>query len=180
MPSALLVIDVQVGIVEGPPAIPNPAPLLRNVAKLIADARAHGVLVVFVQNDGPEGHRVAIGSRGWAIHPDVAPQPGDPVVRKRECDAFYQTELDALLRKKSIDSLVVAGLMTQYCVDTTCRRASSLGYQVTLVADAHGTADTEVLPAASVIAHHNATLDGFGYGPNEMKVKPTASIHFGG
>jgi nicotinamidase-related amidase len=68
--------------------------------------------------------------------------------------------------------------MTEYCVDTTCRRATSLGYDVTLVSDAHLTRDSEVLPATSIIAHHNFVLADFGAGDHAVKVKPTDEIDF--
>jgi nicotinamidase-related amidase len=57
--------------------------------------------------------------------------------------------------------LVVAGIQTEYCVDTTCRRAYSLGYDVTLVQDGHSTWDTPDLCAPQIIAHHNRTLGGW-------------------
>jgi len=58
--------------------------------------------------------------------------------------------------------LIICGLQTDFCVDTTVRRAFTLGYHVTLVADAHSTLDNGVLTAAQIIAHHNATLGNFG------------------
>lgn len=66
--------------------------------------------------------------------------------------------------------------MTEYCVDTTCRRATSLGYDVTLAGDAHLTRDNKVLSAASIIAHHNFLLDGFGAGEHVVRVRPTRLI----
>jgi len=68
--------------------------------------------------------------------------------------------------------------MTEYCVDTTCRRATSLGYNVTLASDAHLTSDSEVLTAANIIAHHNFVLDGFGAGKQVIVVRPTDQIVF--
>ncbi|MNY71725.1 Isochorismatase family protein [compost metagenome] len=68
--------------------------------------------------------------------------------------------------------------MTQFCVDTTVRRAVSLGYDVTLVADGHTTADSAHLAHVDIIAHHNETLDGFGAGDAEVDVRPAAEIFF--
>src|SRR4051812_35369207 len=126
MRSALVVIDVQIGILEGPPAAFEPERLLANIGLLISRARAARAPVVFVKHDGAPSHRVAKGSPGWAIAPQIAPIAGDSVVHKRECDAFYETELNAVLRSHDVKCLVVAGLMTQFCIDTTCRRAFSL------------------------------------------------------
>jgi nicotinamidase-related amidase len=68
--------------------------------------------------------------------------------------------------------------MTEYCVDTTCRRATSLGYDVTLAGDAHLTRDNEVLTAANIIAHHNSVLNDFGAGGHVVSVKLTDEIVF--
>jgi len=86
-------------------------------------------------------------------------------------DAFHQTNLAGVLAARGIDRLVLAGMQTEYCIDTTCRRACSQGYQVVLAADAHSTYP-DVLPAEQTIAHHNATLAAFA------DVQPAAGIAF--
>jgi nicotinamidase-related amidase len=68
--------------------------------------------------------------------------------------------------------------MTEYCVDTTCRRATSLGYDVMLARDAHLTRDNGVLTAANIIAHHNFVLDDLGAGNHVITVKPADQIIF--
>jgi nicotinamidase-related amidase len=146
--------------------------------RLLAACREANAPVVFVQHDGPPGHRVAVGGPGWAIHPDIAPRQDELVVHKRECDAFYDTQLDRELRARGVHRLVVCGAMTQYCIDTTCRRAFSLGYDVTLVADAHSTADTAHLGAAQIIQHHNDALDEFGGAAHTIRVRPARDIRF--
>ncbi len=178
MSTALLVIDVQLGILGGPPAVQQPEQLLQHIEALLTAARAARAPVVFVQHDGPEGHRAAVGAPGWPLHPSLDVREGEAVVHKRECDAFYETELEAVLRGAGADRVVVCGLMTQYCIDTTCRRAYSLGFAVTLAADAHGNAGTAQLTAAQVVAHHNAMLDHFGNQPHALRVRPVAEISF--
>jgi nicotinamidase-related amidase len=69
--------------------------------------------------------------------------------------------------------LVICGMQTEFCVDTAVRGAYERGYKVVLLGDAHTTFDTQLLPAADIIAHHNATLSG-GF----AAVKPAASIEF--
>jgi hypothetical protein len=68
--------------------------------------------------------------------------------------------------------------MTEYCVDTTCRRATSLGDYVTLAGDPHLTRENGVLTTANIIAHHNFALDGFAAGEHVVRVKPTDEIEF--
>lgn len=74
--------------------------------------------------------------------------------------------------------LVVGGCMSQYCVDTTVRRAVSLGFDVTLVTDGHMTADSGTLQFSEIVAHHNETLDGFDAGGAKVDVRPAAAVAF--
>jgi Amidases related to nicotinamidase len=184
MAKALVIIDVQAGILAVPGA-KRPAVLRRfdevraRIAGLVDEARRHGVPVIFVQHDGPAGHRLETGTPGWEICDDLHRAPEDDVVRKTACDSFYATELEAVLSRHGVDHLVVAGLMTPYCIDTTCRRAVSLGYDVTLVADGHTTADSEMFTVEQIVAHHNALLDGFDAGSAAVAVVPASEIRFG-
>jgi nicotinamidase-related amidase len=117
------------------------------------------------------------GQPGWEIHPAIAPLPGELTLRKTACDSFYATRLEDELKARGIKSLVVAGMKTQYCVDSSCRRATSLGFNVILVGDAHTTTDG-VLSAEQIILHTNHTLDGFGTDAGEICVKNTDEIVF--
>jgi nicotinamidase-related amidase len=139
----------------------NSESLLAKVGGLIARAREAGVPVIYVQHCGAEGEIDEPGAPAWEIHPAIAPGEGEPVVQKRHPDAFQETTLQTELESRNIERLVVAGMQTEYCVDTTCRRAYSLGYDVVLAEDAHSTWDTKHLAAPQVIAHHNATLGGW-------------------
>ena len=173
--TALVVIDVQVGIIEGGRAY-CVGEVLERISSMLTQARAAGTAVIYVQHDGPEGHAVEVDSPGWRIHPAIAPAPGELVVRKRASDSFFDTTLQNELEERGIRHLVITGAMTEYCVDTTCRRAVSLGYDVTLVGDAHTTYDNDLLPAARIISHHNALLDGFDAGEHGIAVKPAESV----
>ncbi|WP_018791300.1 cysteine hydrolase family protein [Salinispora arenicola] len=139
--TALLVIDLQVGFLHATVPTYRADALLTTVKDLQDRAREQAAPVVFLQHDGAAGHPTQTGSPGWAIEPAVAPVPGDVVVRKRSCDCFHGSDLDGRLRQLGVTSLVVTGVMTELCVDTTCRRAITMGYDVTLVADGHSTVD---------------------------------------
>jgi nicotinamidase-related amidase len=175
--SALLIVDVQVGLVKLMPAELQEHVLCR-IGTLLVRARASGTPVIHIQHDGSEGHPLQTYTKGWEIHPSLQPAEGEPVLRKQESDSFFKTALQQELEKRGITHLVVTGGMTEYCVDTTCRRATSLGYDVTLISDAHLTRDNGVLPAAKIIAHHNSVLDGFRAGGHVIKVRPTDQIVF--
>jgi nicotinamidase-related amidase len=158
--TALVVIDVQVGMFDTPgqPPVPDGEHLLDKITGLIAEAREAGAPVVYVQHCEGPGEPLAEGTEGWEIHPLIAPLDGDVIVKKRTPDSFLDTALGEELGSRNIKGLVLAGMQTEYCVDTTCRRAFSLGYDVTLVKDAHGTWDGDDLSAAQIIAHHNEVL----------------------
>jgi nicotinamidase-related amidase len=174
--AALLVIDVQVGLI-GEPAYRGPE-VLANIAALLARARAAGTPVIYMQHDGDSGGRLAPGAPGWAIHTTVAPHEGEPIIRKRASDSFYQTTLQAELATRHIQHLVITGCRTEMCIDTTSRAAISHGYNVTLVTDAHSTVDNEILSSAQIVAHHNTTLDDFGSDEHVVTIKKTNEITF--
>lgn len=175
--SALLVIDVQIGLVEWIPEEIK-ASVLPRIGALVAKARASGRPVIYIQHDGSRGHVLEPGTKGWDLHPSLQPAANELIIRKRESDSFFETTLHEELKKRGVTHLVVAGGMTEYCVDTTCRRATSLGYDVTLTSDAHLTRDNGVLPAASIIAHHNFVLSDFGAGDHVITTKITDDIAF--
>ena len=166
MPSdtALLIVDVQLGMFSENEPIHNGDALLTTLGDLIARARAASVPVIYIQHSGGEGHELNPSAPGWPIHPAIAPAEGEWVIHKRHPDSFQETNLQHELEERGIKHLFVAGIQTEYCVDTTCRRAYSLGYDVTLVQDAHSTWDTENLKATQIIAHHNQTLGGWFVG----------------
>jgi nicotinamidase-related amidase len=152
--TALLIIDVQTGLVAGTNPVYRLDALLENIATLIIHARMAGTPIIYIQdNDVDE-----IGSLGWQIHPAIASKEGDLAIRKPEADAFYGTTLQQELEAHGIAQLVVTGCKSEVCVDATCRRAINLGYNVILVSDAHSTTDNDVLAARQIIAYHNHIL----------------------
>ena len=175
--TALLIIDVQVGIVDGFNAYRG-AEVLGHINHLRANARAGDIPIVYIQHDGEKGHPLEVGSEGWKIHPQIGPVEGDLVIRKRASDSFFETALQHELDARGIKYLIITGCMTEYCVDTTARRAVSLGYDVTLVSDAHTTIDNKLLTAAQIIGHHNALLNGFDAGSHAITLRPAAEVTF--
>ncbi|HLI07765.1 MAG TPA: cysteine hydrolase family protein [Ktedonobacteraceae bacterium] len=173
--TALVIIDTQVGLIE--PAYKGKE-VLENIGTLIAKARAAGVPVLYVQHNEDYEEGLKFGSPQWQIHPAIAPQEGEPVVHKQSPDSFVGTTLQQELEKRGIKHLVIVGLQSNYCVDTTSRRSVSAGYDVTLVGDAHTTEDNDVLTAEQIIAHHNSTLNGFWAGGHRIRVRPTSEVVF--
>ena len=153
--TALLVIDVQMFGFDETNLVYKSDQLISKIENLITQARAAGVPVVYVQHSEPEE---MVGTPVWEIHPAIAPIPGEVIIQKQHPDSFQDTNLKRELESMDIKKLIIAGMQTEYCIDTTCRRAYSLGYKVTLVKDAHSTWDTDLLTAVQIIAHHNKVL----------------------
>ena len=150
--TALLVIDVQVGVVAE--AVRRDE-VVAAIASLVGQARGEGVPVVWVQHSG-EG--LEEGSDAWAYVPELVIGDDEPVVAKRYPDSFEGTDLEAVLAERGIGRLVVTGAQTDECIRSTLHGAIVRGYDATLVADAHTTVDHTAYGAPSpeqVIAHTN-------------------------
>src|SRR5258708_29226428 len=146
--TALVIIDTQVGLVAGSY---QGEEIVARISTLVEQARANDHPVIYVQHDGPKGHGLEAGTPRWHIHPAITPQAGELVVHKGSPDSFYQTNLQEELEKRDIKRLVIVGGATEYCVDTSVRRAVSQGYDVTLVGDAHFTYDGGEFSPAPII-----------------------------
>src|SRR3954471_9061254 len=150
--TALLVIDVQNGVVSG---THERDAVVANVARLVDTAREAGAPVIWVQHSD-EG--MARGSDDWRIVPELAPADGEPLVDKGYADSFEETTLEPVLAGLGVGRLVVAGAQTDECIRSTLHGAIVRGYDATLVSDAHTTEDQTEWGAPSpelVIAHTN-------------------------
>ena len=150
--TALVVIDVQNGVVEG--AHDRDA-VVATIGSLVDKARGDGVPVVWVQHSSEQLVR---GSAGWQYVPELSQRETEPVVHKTYGDSFEGTDLEELLATGGIGHLVVAGAQTDQCIRSTIHGAFTRGYDVTLVGDAHTTEDLSGWGAPSpdkVIAHTN-------------------------
>ena len=174
MPAALLIVDLQNALLRG--AFQEDA-VIENVRSLIASARASKALVVYVQHNHASFKPMMKGNPGWEIHSLLKPTPNDLRLEKEASDAFYGTSLEAELRDRGITRIVLCGMMTEYCIDTTARSALSHGFDVTLAGDAHTTGDS-TLRAADIIAHHNAALPNVVHPTRSIGVLQSAEIVF--
>ncbi len=150
--TALLVVDVQNGVVNGNHERDS---VVANVGTLVDKARRANVPVVWVQHSS-EG--LAKGSDDWRIVPELKPDDSEPLVEKSYPDSFEDTQLEKVLSGLGVGRLVVAGAQTDACIRSTLHGALARGYDATLVSDAHTTEDLTVYgapPPAQVIAHTN-------------------------
>lgn len=158
---ALLVLDMQVGLFQGPERPWRGEQVLATSNQLIGAARNADVPVFFARHTGPEGSPIAAGSPAWQLHPELNVDPQrDRLFDKTRPSAFFATSLADELRAADVEELVIVGMKTQYCVDTNCRVAAELGFKPVLVSDAHTCMDTPGLSAEAIVAHHNFTLAG--------------------
>lgn len=165
MTRAILVIDVQQGLCEGDGAAFDCTGTIARINQVTARARAAGVPVVFIQHESRIGY-LEHGTRDWRLADGLVVGDGDLRLRKTTPDAFLRTELGSLLARLGVTELVICGMHTEFCIDTTTRSALALGYPVILVADGHTSAGNAVISATQVIAHHNETLAGISsFGP---------------
>jgi nicotinamidase-related amidase len=167
--SALLLVDVQVDFaspagamarvgadLSGAPAV------MERIAELVASARRAGACVAFAklvtrpQTDSgalkrlnarkghaPEAIALCREGEAGSGYYQVSPLPGDVEAQKRLYDAFHDTNLEAQLRERRIDTLVVAGFTTHCCVESTCRAAFHRDFNVFVVSDATGAYDSQ-------------------------------------
>lgn len=176
MPIALLIIDVQHALCTGPQAVAEPRRLIACINRLSQRARAAGAPVIVVQHE--DAGDLAHGSEGWQLAQGLETAPQDTMLRKRGSDAFHQTDLQSMLKMRHVSQLVVCGMQTEFCVESTVRRALALGYPVTLAADGHTTTGNGVLEPAQIVSHHNATLSNLGAYGVRTTVKAAQDISF--
>jgi nicotinamidase-related amidase len=144
MTAALLLVDLQQDYFPGGrhPVV-GAVEAVTGAARLLSCARAVDIPIVHVQHisSRPDASFFLPGTDGVRFHPAVAPRPGETVVEKHYPNSFRETSLERLLRKRKVDRVVVAGMMTHMCIDATVRAAADLGFSVTLAADACATRD---------------------------------------
>lgn len=151
--AALVVVDVQEAAVAARPF--EVERVIRNIAALLSAARDAGTHIVFVQHDGKPGESDEPHTPGWEIHSGVAPQAGETIFRKRFNSAFRDTELHSHLQVHGVDTLVIVGIQTEYCVDTTVRVAFELGYSIVVPEMTNTTFDNGPVPASAIYEMFN-------------------------
>ena len=151
--NALIVVDMQRGLLVGKDALPDAGPLSDRLADLLRRARRAGAVVVHLQNDGGPGAPDEPGAPGWPLH---LPAMDDVVIRKDTDDGFAGTALGDLLAARDICRVAICGARSEMCVSATARAALARGLEVVLPHDGHATYDLDAIPADVVarVAEH--------------------------
>ena len=153
MSVALLVIDVQNALIEeGPFACDE---VVGNIKRLLDKARAFRLEVIYVQHIGQDGSVLEEGSDGWKIYDKIAPEPGEVVISKRYNSSFRKTELKKYLDDRGIDRLIITGMQTEYCIDTSCKVAFEYGYSLIVPEMTNTTYDNGLFVAEDIYKHYN-------------------------
>jgi nicotinamidase-related amidase len=161
MNRALLVIDVQREYFEGALPIRHPVGHLGSILAVMDAAQRAKMLTVVIRHHQPDPESPIFrqGSDMWQLHAEVEARPRDILIDKQLPGSFTNTPLAEFLKQRGIDTVCIAGYMTQMCCDTTARQAFHRGYKVEFLRDATGTLDVEN-QAGSVTAEqlHEAIL----------------------
>jgi nicotinamidase-related amidase len=132
--------------------------MVANVESLLAACRESAIPVVFVRHDDGPGTQLERGSHGWRIHESVRPLPDEPIVDKRFNSGFRETDLESRLGAFGVDTLIMVGWQTEYCIDTTCRVAFELGYRVIMPEMTNSTFDNGPLTGESIYRFFNERI----------------------
>ncbi|RSH77487.1 uncharacterized protein EHS24_003464 [Apiotrichum porosum] len=162
MATALVVVDVQVGVVATCWDVPA---VVGRIADLVQRARAAGAPVIWVQHD--DDPHLKRDSSDWALVPELVPNDGEVRIYKQFRDSFSVPLLEETLRERGVDHLVIVGSQSDFCVRTTAQGALSAGFNVTLPRDAHTTedikADGVAVSAQQIVAHTNYYFDNYEF-----------------
>jgi nicotinamidase-related amidase len=156
--TAFVIVDTQMAFFQAPKPLYQAERLLENIQDLMAKARQANVPVIYVQHN-------ASGDLEWMnsaplkdIHPRIAPESSDLIIQKWEPDIFAEPTLQHELKVRGIRRLIIAGCQTEYCINNSCRSGAALGYDITLVSDAHSTFDSDTSTAQQIVELYSKEL----------------------
>jgi nicotinamidase-related amidase len=152
---ALLVIDMQKEYFRegGFLTVPDGPKVAQNLLELMDVARSRSVDIIHVRHisKNPQDATFRAGSDAVEFVDGFVPRPGEPVVTKTRPGSFYHTELGDILLRRGIDGVIIGGLMSFMCCDTTAREAHARGYSVHFLRD--GTAAIDIGEVAAPTIH---------------------------
>lgn len=150
---ALLVVDVQTMLIEEHPY--NEQRVIENIQRLISVAREKEKEVLYVRHDDGVGEDLEYGSDGWQIYHKITPLPKEQIFEKHYNSAFVKTGLKEYLDRNEIDTLILVGLQTEYCIDATCKSAFEHGYKIIIPEGTNTTFDNEYLSGQKLYEFYN-------------------------
>lgn len=154
--TVLLVVDIQNLLMSEHPH--NEVQFIENVQSLIEKGRTEGVEVIYVRHDDGPDTELAAGTEGWEIYGAVAPKPHEKIVDKQYNSAFYKTDLQEYLGNKGIETIMLVGMQTEFCIDATLRSAFDLNYKVLIPENTNTTYDNAFLTGDKLLAYYHQMI----------------------
>ena len=173
---AVIVIDVQQMFFSGPSPAYRGNEVIDGINRLTAAARKANAPVFFVQHESDANGPLARGSDAWQLPAALERAQADASIYKTVGDSFHATPLADQLRQRDIDSVVICGYASEFCVNATARRAELLGLRTTVVADLHTTQDKPHLAADKIVEHQNFVWANSSMTGKRVKVRPLDDI----
>jgi nicotinamidase-related amidase len=175
--AALIVVDVQVGVVRG---AWDAERIVGNVAHTVERARNQSVPIIWVQHSDKD---LLQGSPEWQWVPALAPRAGEPLIHKQFNSSFEQTALEEALAALGAAHIVLAGALTNWCIRATAYAALERGYDLTLISDAHTTTTMELeggakIEAASVVTDLNVAMTWLSYPGRRNSTSKAEALDF--
>jgi nicotinamidase-related amidase len=153
---ALIVVDVQNALVLAKPfAIEE---VISNIKKLINVCRENNVEVIYIQHTDKIGGELELNSDGWKIYKEISPTTTEKVICKNYNSAFKETSLKEYLDNKGINQLIITGMQTEYCFDTTCKIAFEYGYKVIIPEKTNTTFNNGNILAKDLYEYYNFNI----------------------
>jgi nicotinamidase-related amidase len=173
----LVVVDAQVGVMA---EAWDSERIVKNVARAVERARAEGAPVVWVQHSDEE---LPHGSPEWQLMPELVPAEGEPLIHKHFNSSFEQTDLEEELARLGATHVALAGAATNWCIRATAYGALDLGYDLTLIKDAHTTDTMELdngtkIDASNVIDELNICMTWVSYPGRTNGTATAEKVHF--
>ena len=152
---ALLIIDMQKGSFTPETPRFDVEGVVQRINRLSSQFREKGQPVIFIQHDGSKHNCFVPNTTEWEILSELNIENTDLIIPKTANDSFYRTNLEAKLKELDVNELVITGCATDFCVEAAIQSALAKDFDITVVKDAHTTADRPHLPAEKVIEHYN-------------------------
>lgn len=152
MKTALLVVDIQQALVDAHPA--HEDTFLLNADLLIHAAHDAGKEVIYVRHDGGPESELEAGTPGWQLNRSISPEEGERIFDKRYSSAFRDTDLENYLHSCGIERLVICGMQTEYCIDTTIKAAFEHHFAVIVPSGATTTYANPFLSGEKLVSYY--------------------------
>ncbi len=153
---ALLVVDVQNALVLAKPYAVEE--VIGNIKILIKTCRENNVEVIYAQHNDEIGGELEPNSEAWKIYSEISPNEDEMIINKTYNSAFKDTNLKDYLDNKGINQLVITGMQTEYCFDTTCKVAFEYGFKLIIPEKTNTTFDNGNILAKDLYEFYNFTI----------------------